>query len=96
MVDGLNAIAQKSVISARWANPSPTSLYPAGVCIQELAIKIHKALKCAPNATSIVEIKCVLGFTLFQPNSKTARKVDSKKKANTASAASGEPKTSPT
>ena len=70
--------------------------YPAGVCIHELATMIHTALKWAPKATMHVAKKCMRGPTLFHPNSKIARKPDSRKKAKIPSAASALPKMSPT
>jgi len=94
--DGLNTIAQKSVISARAERPSPTILKPAGVCIQELATMIQTAEKCAPRATMQVAKKWRRGPTLSQPKSRTARKPDSRKNAKMPSAASALPKTSPT
>ncbi|MBK8478141.1 MAG: hypothetical protein IPL39_18090 [Opitutaceae bacterium] len=92
----MKTMAQKSVISARAFNPSPTMWYPAGVCIQELATTIQIALKCAPKATMQVAKKCIFGPTLSQPKSRMARKPDSRKKAKMPSAASALPKTSPT
>ena len=52
--DGLKTIAQKLVISARRAAPSPTMWNPAGVCCQELATTIHTADRVDPSATSQV------------------------------------------
>ena len=57
---------------------------------------IQMALKVAPSATRQVATKCMRGPTLFQPNSRIARKPDSRKKAYTPSIASGLPKMSPT
>ena len=96
MDEGLKTICQKSVISARAFSPSPTMWKPAGVCIQELATTIQMALKCAPRHTMQVAKKCTPRLTLSQPNSSTARKPDSRKKAKMPSAASALPNTSPT
>jgi hypothetical protein len=95
-LDGLKTITQKSVISARTWGGVPTRWKPAGVCIQELATTIQTALKCAPRQTITVPRKCTRGPTRSQPNSSSARKPDSRKKAKIPSAASALPKTSPT
>src|ERR1017187_9693475 len=96
MLDGLNTMAQKSVISARALSPWPTMWKPAGVCCHELATTIQMEEKNAPSATMHVEKKCVRGETLSQPNTSTARKPDSRKNAKMPSAASADPNTSPT
>ncbi len=95
-LEGLNTIAQKSVISARAAAPVPTMWKPAGVCCQELATTIQTAEKIEPSATMTVATKCMPGDTRSQPNTSTARKPDSRKNAKIPSAARAEPKTSPT
>ena len=64
--------------------------------MKEFAIRIHIALKWLPTQTITVEKKCAFLPTLFQPHRDIARNVDSIKKANTASIASGLPNTSPT
>ena len=46
----MNAAAKKSVMTA-WL-PSAESMAPAGVCIHELAMRIHSALRHEPNHTS--------------------------------------------
>src|SRR5437667_3202168 len=96
MLEGLNTIAQKSVISARAVNPSPTTWKPAGVCCQEFATTIQIDEKIAPSATMQVAKKCIFGGTLSQPNTSTARNPDSRKNAKMPSAANAEPNTSPT
>ena len=95
-LEGLKTMAQKSVISARARAPVPTMWKPAGVCIQEFATTIQMALNMPPSATITVARKCMRGLTRSQPNTRTARKPDSRKKAKTPSEASAEPKTSPT
>ena len=96
IADGLNTIAQKSVITARAPASSTTISKPAGVCCHELATTIHTDENTEPRKTIIVAKKWVLGPTRSQPKTSTARKPDSKKKAKIPSAASAEPKTSPT
>ena len=95
-VDGLKTAPQKLVISARCPVAVSTMRYAVGVCIQLLATMIQIALKCAPRATITVEKKCMRGPTRSHPNSRMARKPDSRKKAKMPSAASGLPKMSPT
>src|SRR5476651_1688852 len=96
ILEGLNTIAQKSVISARACMPLPTIWYPAGVCCQELATTIHTAENILPSVTITVAKKCTDGRTLFQPKSNTPKKPDSNAKAKMPSAARALPKTSPT
>ncbi len=96
MEDGLNTMAQKSVTTARACTPSPSMRYPAGVCIHELATTIQMAENMEPKATIIVEKKCTRGLTRFQPNSSTPRNPDSSANAKMPSAASADPKISPT
>ena len=48
-------ICQKLGTTVRALSSSPTILYPAGICIYELATTIQIALKCAPKATRQVE-----------------------------------------
>src|SRR4030095_14705350 len=95
-LDGLNTIAQKSVISARAFIPSPTIWKPAGVCCQELATTIQMAENKDPRKTRIVEIKCTRDETLFHPKISIPRKPDSRANAKIPSAARALPKTSPT
>ena len=52
--------------------------------------------KIAQTATMHVAKKCIFGETLSQPNTRTARKPDSRKNAKMPSAAGAEPNTSPT
>jgi hypothetical protein len=52
-VEGLKTAAQKSVSSARPA--AAFRVYPAGVCIHELATMIQKAESVAPTATIRIE-----------------------------------------
>ena len=92
MLEGLKTIAQKSVMFA-WLF---VDVKPAGVCCQELATMIQTAEKIEPSATMNVAKKCIRGETRSQPKTSTARKPDSRKKAKMPSAASAEPKTSPT
>ena len=96
MLDGLNTMAQKSVISARMAAPSPTRWNPAGVCCHEFATTIHTAENIPPMETMSVEKKCIFADTRSHPNTSTARNPDSRKNAKIPSAASAEPNTSPT
>src|SRR4029078_4654486 len=96
ILDGLKTMAQKSVISARACNPSPTILNPAGVCCHELATTIHMAENSEPRNTRMVDIKWTVGETLFHPKIKIPRKPDSSANANIPSDASALPKTSPT
>ncbi len=95
-LEGLNTMAQKSVISARAIMPSPTMWYPAGVCCQELATTIHTAENMEPSHTPRVAMKCTRGLTRFQPKSSTPRNPLSKAKAKMPSAASALPNMSPT
>src|SRR5579862_458330 len=89
-------MSQKSVISARALLPLPTTWKPAGVCCQELATTIQVAEKVAPKATMQVAKKCILAETCSHPNTNTERNPDSRKNAKIPSAASADPKTSPT
>ena len=50
MSDGLSAAPRKSVMTA--FDPSAASSAPAGVCIHELAMRIHSAERQEPNHTS--------------------------------------------
>ncbi len=49
-MDGLNAALKKSVMTA--SVPSAFSSAPAGVCIQEFAMRIHRADRHDPAHTS--------------------------------------------
>ena len=91
---GLKTIAQKSVISFRAV--SGLNVMPTGCCIHPLAIKIHKADKFEPIATSQVESRWVFLLTFSQPKNIMAKKVDSIKNAISPSMANGAPKMSPT
>jgi len=106
-VDGLKTTAQKSTTSARvilapstvQGTPSRTiwtTWWPAGVCCQLLATTIQTAENIDPRATMIVARRWKPALTRSQPKTRTARKPDSRKKAKMPSAASAEPKTSPT
>ena len=75
--DGLNTTAHQSV---GWNSPLTISK-PAGVCIQELRLRIQKADSVVPKATSVVAIKCTRSDTRPRPNSITPRKVASRKNA---------------
>ena len=57
---------------------------------------IHRHDRHEPNQTSQPLTMYALRPTFFLPNSKMPRKLDSRKNANSASAASGAPKMSPT
>ncbi len=96
MLDGLNTIAQKSVISARALAPCPTMWKPAGVCCQEFAITIQVAENTDPKNTMQVAKKCMRRDTRSQPNTSSDKKPDSRKNAKMPSAASADPNTSPT
>jgi hypothetical protein len=61
-----------------------------------LAMMIQTAEKIEPNDTISVAKKCIPLETWSQPNTSTARKPDSRKKAKMPSAARTEPKMSPT
>ena len=106
-VEGLKTSAQKSTISARrTGSPSMksgppsriiwTMWWPAGVCCQLLATTIQTEEKIEPRRPSAVAKKCIFGDTRSQPKTSSARKPDSRKKAKIPSAASADPKTSPT
>src|SRR4030065_2619594 len=64
--------------------------------MKELAIKIHKADRFEAMATSQMASACAPGESLSQPKIHTPRKIDSRKKADSASMARGAPKISPT
>src|SRR3954467_13407002 len=55
--------------------------YPAGVCIQELAARIQKDENRVPAATVSAAISCAHCGTRLGPNSRTPRKLASKKNA---------------
>ncbi len=99
-LDWLRITAQKSVMTARRTVSLPTvsetTSKPTGACCQELATMIQMAEKIEPSATMSVAKKCMRGDTRSQPNTSTARKPDSRKKAKMPSAARAEPKMSPT
>ena len=57
---------------------------------------IHRADRAEPNHTSHADTQYTFGDTLPRPNNSTPRKLDSRKNASSASAASGAPKISPT
>ena len=54
---------------------------PAGVCIQEFALRIQKAESSVPAATAMLERKWIRGGTRFAPKSMMPRKLASRKKA---------------
>src|SRR5690606_1241465 len=70
-------------------------MWPAGVCIQELAAIIQKAEIQVPTATTTVAIKCSLGPTRCQPNSIMPKKPASRKNAVSTSYAISGPSTAP-
>ena len=84
--------APKLSISARPLR----SAYPIGCCMKEFAMRIQRAEMFEPIATSQIEARCAFFGSLSQPKIHRPRKVDSRKKARSASIASGAPKTSPT
>src|SRR5262249_43437485 len=106
--DGPNTTPPKSATTARmigWpaasiqgrpSRSTGTISWPAGVCCQLLATTIQTAENIEPSATMSVAKKWKRGLTRSHPNTSTARKPDSRKKAKMPSAASAEPKTSPT
>ena len=59
-------------------------------------MRIHTAEMFEPMATSQMVARCSFGPSRSQPKIHRPRKVDSRKKATSASMASGAPKTSPT
>ncbi|CSC94733.1 Uncharacterised protein [Vibrio cholerae] len=69
---------------------------PTGFCIQPFATRIHRAEKFEPNATNQVTTKCCRLESLSHPKKNKPTNVDSRKKATSASIASGAPKMSPT
>src|SRR3989337_705514 len=75
--------------------PSAT-VWPTGVCIQELSAMIQNADSEVPNATSTVDVRCTQPGTRFMPNSITPRNVASRKNAVSTSYASNGPATLPT
>ncbi len=68
---------------------------PAGVCIQEFADNIQKALNSEPAATTQVARKCTHGRTLPMPNSTTPIKPASRKNATSTSMYISGPITAP-
>src|SRR5690554_3982516 len=93
-VEGLKIASLKLVISARF-NVS-LNVNPAGVCCQEFAARIQNADKLVPRAIIIDEKNLKPLEILSLPNTSNPIKVDSRKNANTPSAANGAPKISPT
>jgi hypothetical protein len=69
---------------------------PWGVCIHELAIRIHRALKWAPKTTRHVARSHSRGPKRSPPKSIRPRNPPSRKKAKMPSAASKLPKMFPT
>ncbi|MNJ80458.1 hypothetical protein D3C77_788460 [compost metagenome] len=61
-----------------------------------MAIRIHRAEKFVPNATSQVTTRWLTLDMRFQPKKNRPTKVASRKKAISPSSASGAPKISPT
>jgi hypothetical protein len=89
---GLATRSEKLSISARPFR----SAYPRGCCMNEFAIRIQRAEMLEPIATSQMEARCAFFDSRSQPKIHRPRKVDSRKKARSASIARGAPKTSPT
>jgi len=63
--------------------------------MNELATRIHSAEMLEPIATSQMAAVCAHSGSLPSPKTHTPRKIDSRKKASSASTASGAPKMSP-
>src|SRR5690606_7037863 len=78
---GLRIRAKKSCISAR----PLLIMYPTGCCMNELAIRIHRAETLEPMATSQMAAACIFLESLSHPKIQIPRKVDSRKKASSAS-----------
>ena len=91
MTYGFVTSAKKSVISAR---PLRTAK-PTGCCMKEFATRIQNAERLLANATIQMQRQWTFSESLSQPKSQMPRKVDSRKKAVSASSASGAPKISP-
>ena len=94
--DGVFTTAPKFVMNAWLPHSVMWVVNPCGVCIHELAIRIHRALKCAPNTTRKVASSHILGPSRSPPNSIRPRNPPSRANANTPSAASRLPNTLPT
>ena len=92
----MNTTERKSVITAWLPHCVCSITYPWGVCIQELAIRIHSALKWAPKTTRKVARSHSRGPRRLPPKSISPRKPPSRKKAKMPSAARRAPKTLPT
>ena len=59
-------------------------------------MRIHSAERFDPTATTQIAARCTFFGSTSQPKTQMPRKVDSRKKASSASIASGAPKMSPT
>ena len=68
---------------------------PVGCCMKLLAARIQMAERVEPSQVSQMKIACTPGLKRSQVNIHTPRKVDSMKKASSASMAKGAPKISP-
>src|SRR5919107_1620294 len=86
--------ATKSTCSGRPVASSTTT--PTGCCIQELAAMMKYALTIEPTTAAHRLARGSFFGVPPQPKIHRPRKVDSRKKASSASRASSEPKTSPT
>jgi hypothetical protein len=94
--DGVLTTDPKFVMNAIGPHWLACCSKPCGVCIQEFAIRIHRALKCAPKTTRTVARSHILGPSRSPPNSMRPRNPPSRANANTPSAASKLPNTLPT
>ena len=91
MTYGFVTSAKKSVISARPLRMTK----PTGCCMKEFATRIQKAERLLAKATIQMQMQWRRSESLSQPKIQMPRKVDSRKKAVSASSASGAPKISP-
>ena len=94
--EGVNTTSRKLVMNAWSPWPTSSTLYPAGVCIQELAMTIQVALNVAPTTTMVVAKSHILLPSRVPPNSIRPRNPPSSMKAKMPSAASRLPKMLPT
>ena len=94
--DGVFTTDPKFVMNAWLPHSVILVVNPWGVCIHEFAIRIHRALKCAPNTTRKVASSHILGPSRSPPNNMRPRNPPSRANANTPSAASRLPNTLPT
>src|ERR1039457_2389479 len=86
--------AKMLVSSTRWV--PGTTRKPTGCCIQLLAARMKNADMDVPKAASQIMARCSRGESRFHPKIHRPMKVDSMKKASSASMASGAPNTLPT